>query len=279
MESTLVAGITAGAVAATFLNVGKGIQKMKVEVLKKGLKAFNKENKRDLRIWIVGFLMTTAASGFFSYALKLTDKAGIVSAMGGLGIVGLVIFAVLVLKERFGPREQIGTAAVILGTVLISYFNRPIPFDPNYPLARLFTVAGIILGALILLCLFAWKTNKMFSLIFGAAAGTCIGISMILGDLALIWAGNDFIGQLKNPFPYIAIFIGTCALILTQFAFFRGRAMVIVPTINSFLIASPPLIEYIVLGTKLAPMQIVGLGVIVLGVVVLTTTSEGIRAK
>ncbi|MBW2523765.1 MAG: EamA family transporter [Deltaproteobacteria bacterium] len=279
MDRTLLTGIALAATAATLLNVGKGIQKMKVEVLKKGRKVLAPENRRDFGIWFIGFLMTASASGFFSYSLKLTDKAGIVSATAGLGLVGLVIFAAVVLKERFGRREQLGALLVIVGTVLVSYFNRAVAFDAAYPVGRLFLVSGGALAALIVTCLLAWKTNRLYSLSFGTLAGWLIAISMVIADLALIKSGNDFIGQLANPYPYVAMVLGFGALSVTQLAFFRGRAMVVVPTINSVMIAGPPLIEYAVLGTALAPMQLAGLAVVVAGVIVLTTTSEGMAAR
>lgn len=279
MDSTLTIGILLAATAATLLNVGKGIQKMKVEVLKQGRRVLAPENRRDFGIWLVGFSMTASASGFFSYSLKLTDKAGIVSATAGVGLVGLVIFAAVVLRERFGRREQLGTALVITGTVLVSYFNHPVPFDPDYPVGRLLLVSGLLIGALGVLCLFAWKTNRIYSLAFGATAGWLIAISMVIADLALIKSGNDFIGQLANPYPYVAIVLGIGALTITQLAFFRGRAMVVVPTINSFMIAGPPLIEYAVLGTALTGPQLLGLAVVVGGVIVLTTTPEGMAAR
>lgn len=278
MDTSLLAGLGVAATAATLLNVGKGVQKMKVDVLKKGRRAFANENRRDLLIWIVGFLMTSSATGLFSYALKLTDKAGLVSATGGLGIVGLVLFARLVLKERFGLREALGTASVIAGTVLIGVFDSPAALTGEYPVTRLLVVDGIIAAALGLACAVSWKTGRAHSLAFGATAGMLIAISIVFGDLALLRAGDSFLGQLANPFPYVAITVGTIALVITQFAFFRGRAMVVVPTINSFMIAGPPLIEYVVRGTTLAGMQLAGLGVIVAGVVVLTSSSEGIRA-
>jgi len=274
MDTSLLAGLGVAATAATFLNVGKGVQKMKVEVLKKGRRAFDREHRRDLFIWFVGFLMTTVATGLFSYALKLTDKAGLVSATGGLGIVGLVLFARFVLGERFGAREAIGTAGVVLGTVLIGYFDQPVPPDATYPLGRLLVVDAIIAGALGLGCALSWRSGKAHSLTFGATAGMLIAISIVFGDLALLRAGNSFLGQLTNPFPYVAITVGTGALVVTQFAFFRGRAMVVVPTINSFIIAGPPLIEYVVRGTTLAALQLVGLAVIVVGVVILTSAPQ-----
>lgn len=274
MDASLLTGLGVAATASTLLNVGKGVQKMKVHVLKKGRGAFRSENRRDLGIWLLGMLMTGGASGLFSYALKLTDKAGLVSATGGLGIVGLVLFATFVLEERFGVREGFGTAAVVVGTALLGYFDQPSTPPADYPLARLVLVDSGLIAVMALLCWWSWKTNRLHSLIFGATAGLLIAVAIVLADLALLQAGNSFLGQLANPFPYIALAIGGGALVTTQLAFFRGRAMVVVPTINSSMIAGPPLIEYFVLGTRLAAMQLVGLGIIVAGVVVLTTGTE-----
>jgi len=278
MDTALLAGIVVAALAATFLNVGKGVQKMKVEVLKQGRRVLRPEHRRDFGIWVIGFLMTASASGLYSYALKLTDKAGLVSAMSGLGLVGLVIFAALVLKERFGRREQLGTAAIVAGTVLVSYFNQPIPFDPDYPIRRLLIISGGVVVVTLVACLIAWKTGRLFGFVFGATAGCYIAIAMVLGDVALIEAGNDFLGQLSNPYPYAAITIGTAALAITQLAFFRGRALLVVPTINSLMIGGPPILEYAVVGTALTTEQLVGMAVIVVGVVVLTTAPEGAAA-
>ncbi|MBW2459172.1 MAG: hypothetical protein JRI68_32040, partial [Deltaproteobacteria bacterium] len=167
---------------------------------------------------------------------------------------------------------------IVVGTVLVSYFNQPVPFDPDYPVRRLLIISGGVVVVTVGACLVAWKTGRLYGFIFGATAGSYIGITMVFGDVALIAAGNDFLGQLSNPYPYVAITIGTCALALTQLAFFRGRALLVVPTINSFMIAGPPVLEYVVVGTALTMMQLVGMAVIVAGVVVLTTAPEGTAA-
>ncbi|HOY63457.1 MAG TPA: hypothetical protein PK745_09790, partial [bacterium] len=51
----------------------------------------------------------------------------------------------------------------------------------------------------------------------------------------------------------------------------HGTGIVIVPTVNSFLIISPMVFEIFIFGTTLTPMQYAGAGMIVIGVIALTT--------
>ena len=52
MESSLFFALFLGAFASIALNVGKGIQKWKVEVLKYKLKALKSENRKEFFIWL-----------------------------------------------------------------------------------------------------------------------------------------------------------------------------------------------------------------------------------
>ena len=87
------------------------------------------------------------------------------------------------------------------------------------------------------------------------------------------------LGQLKNPYPYVAIVLGTVALAVTQLAFWRSRAMVVVPTINSFVILAPVVFERFVFGTVLRPPQYLAVVAIVAGVILLTATEKQDRIE
>lgn len=271
MDTQLLIGLLMGCSASICMNVGKGVQKLKVQVLKKGRGAFNRENRRDLLIWIVGMLMTVSASVFFSKALQMTDKSSIVSSLNGVGLIGLALFSYFVLKERVGPREMAAIFLVIAGTALVQFFNVRPEGGQNYSFAMLIRTSGaavVLFGALVV---FAIRTGRGHAFIFGALAGALIGFALILGDIALIAAGGDFTGQLRNPYPYLALTIGLGALIVTQFAFFRGSAVFVVPTVNSFIIIVPMVAEVFIFGVSLVLLQYAGAAMIVAGVIILTT--------
>jgi drug/metabolite transporter (DMT)-like permease len=279
MEKSLWLGILFAVLASTNINVGKGIQKWKVKVLGKGKAMFNKENRRDLRIWLIGMALTASATVLYSYALKFTDKASIVSSLNGVGMIGLVLFAWLVIRERIGAQEVVGAAMVLIGTAVMGYFDKPLEGGQHYQLKNFLVIVACLAAVLLPPALYSWKTNKLHGLIFGAIPGIFIGVALILADMALVKSGNSILGQLRNPYPYIAMFLGLGALTTTQLAFWRARAMVVVPTINSFIILTPVVIEYFTFGTVLQPAQYLAIAVIIGGVVMLTYTEKQDRME
>lgn len=270
----LTLGITLAILASLFLNIGKGVQKWKVKVLAHRGAALRPPHRRDLILWIVGILMTTVATGLYSAALKFTDKSSMVSSFNGVGMLGLVAFAWLVLKERIGKQELGGAALVLVGTALMGLFDQPVTDQAISPQGL--ALAGGLLGAIFVpLAIFSWVSRRWHGFTFGALAGAMIGVSMVLGDLALVAAGGDMTGQMNTPWPYVALTIGTGALGVTQLAFWRANAMIVVPTTNSFVILTPVFIEWLTSGTVLHLAQYGGLASIVAGVILLTAADRG----
>jgi drug/metabolite transporter (DMT)-like permease len=270
MATTAWLGISLAIAASTFLNVGKGMQKWKVAVLANRRRVLSAEHRRNFAIWVAGVLLTMVATVLYSFALKFTDKPSTVSALNGVGLIGLVVFAWWVLKERVGSRELLGAVLVIAGTALMGAFDQPRPQEAGFSQAGFLAwcVGGVALYAP--LALYSWRAKRWHGLVFGSMGGCMIGTSMVLGDMALADAGNDIFGQFGGPYVYLALIIGTGALGVTQLAFWRASAMVVVPTMNSFVICTPAGIQALTFGTILQPIQFVGLAVIVAGVVALT---------
>jgi uncharacterized membrane protein len=268
---TLWLGLLLGALAALCLNLGKGIQKMKVKVLGQGRAMFSPPLRRDLVIWTLGAITSFSATALYSLALKYTDKSSLVSSLNGVGLIGLVLFAWLVLKEPMGLREWLGAALVVVGTTAMGYLDQPLPAGQSYSVSRFLHLVVILIAVFGPLALLALRVVRLHGLIFGAIVGTFIGVAMILGDMALVKSQGDFLGQFQNPYPYAALFCGFSALALTQFAFWRASALAVVPTINSFIILVPVLLEYFTFGTVLRPVQYLAVLLIVAGVILLTT--------
>jgi drug/metabolite transporter (DMT)-like permease len=277
-------GIILAIWASADLNIGKGMQKWKVKVWAQKKKIFTKQHLPDFLLWCVGLLLTASAMPLLSLAMKFTDKTGMVSAMNGVGLIGLVLFAWLVLKEKIGWQELIGAAMVISGSMLIKFFDVKVEGGQHYSLDRFLMVVAVIVVVLATAAVWSWKTNKLFGLVFGSISGTCVGVAMILADMALVKSGNDFWGQLLNPYPYFAFILGVAATVFSNVAFWRARAMVVIPTFNSMVMLSPLMIEFFTFGVTLQPMQYVGVLTSVAGVVLLTATEkqdriEGVKPK
>jgi drug/metabolite transporter (DMT)-like permease len=193
----------------------------------------------------------------------------------GIGLIALVIFAWLVLKEKIGPREITGCALVVVGTTVLAAFDVPMSDPEAFVLSKLLLYIAVVLAVFGVLVVYTLTTKKLHGVIFGSLAGALIGIGMFIADIALVESGGSFLGQLKNPYPYVALFTGASALALTQVAFLRSRAVVVVPCINSFTILMPMLLEFLVYNINLSVPQYLGIIVLIPGVVVLSTTSAG----
>ncbi len=279
MEGPMFLGVLFAVLASAHLNIGKGIQKWKVRIFGQKRAMFSAEHRKDLFIWLIGFSLTASATPLYSLALKYTDKSSMVSSLNGVGMIGLVLFAWLVLHERIGWQEIGGAALVLLGTTVMGYFDEPLTGGQTYSLKPFLYCLLVTAAVFAPLALFAWKTNRYYGFTYGAIPGILIGSAMILGDIALVKSGNDMLGQLKNPYPYIALFLGTVALAVTQFAFWRSKAMVVVPTINSFVILAPVVFEYFTFGTALVPVQYTAVAAIIAGVILLTATEKQDRIE
>jgi len=274
MDSALLLIMIVGSCASILLNLAKGVQKMKVKVLGKGWAMFSPPYRRDFLIWLGSVAMAILAAALYSLALKMTDKSSMVSALGGIGLIGLVLFAWLVLKEHLGKRELLGVGLIIVGTSTLGYFNVPLTKGQAYNLFWLGAwLAGMALF-LSLLCIYSILTRKLHGFAFGALAGNLIGIAMIFGDMALVKSGNSLLRQFQNVYVYLALLFSVSALATTQYAFWRSTALVVVPTINTFMILVPVLLDYLVFGTALQAPQYAGVAVIVGGVLILTTSRE-----
>jgi drug/metabolite transporter (DMT)-like permease len=270
MDSGIWLGALLAIAASSCLNIGKGIQKWKVGVLAHRARALSAEHRRDLSIWGMGVGLTTGASVLFSLALKYTDKPSTVSALNGIGLIGLVVFAWLVLRERVGTREVGGAALIIAGTAILGVFDVPEPTAQRFDLRGFLLCSVVLISVLCGLAVYSWRTRRWHGLVFGSLAGSMIGTSMVLGDMALAGAGNDIFRQFLTPWVYLALLVGTGALACTQLAFWRSTAMVVVPTINSFVIFTPAIIQYFTFGTVLQSVQYLGIVVIIAGVVPLS---------
>jgi drug/metabolite transporter (DMT)-like permease len=267
------------AIASISLNVGKAVQKMKVEVLRQKKAVLTPPYRRDFLIWCVGMLMTLVAGILLMVAQKMTDKTSLVSALNGVGLIGLALFAWLVLKEKVGGREWGSVLVIIIGTVIVSYFNVAVTGEKTYNFVSVLWVSGVSIVALTLMLFASLKLGRGHAFVFAAMAGVCLGLMNILYHIGPIAGGGTLAGSFKTAYPYAGFMVGNCAFVFTNLAFFHGRGITVVPTVNSFMIVSPMLFEFFIFGVSMRPIQYVGAVFIVFGVIALTTGAIAEKPK
>ena len=272
MNVEFIFGVLLGILAALLLNLGKGVQKLKVHVFLQGRRMFSKNNRVDLGIWILGLLMTAASAVPYSWGLMLSKSPSSVSAMTGVGLIGLSIFAVLVIGEKLRALDWAGILLVVIGTSVLAYLGAGKVAQAKQFLDRslVVTVAVLVMAAAAA-CVVAFRLRKMHGMTFGLAAGLCIGLAIFIADAGLVRSGDSLSGQFLTPYPYVAIGFAITATVVTQIGFLRGRAVEVVPSVNAAIILTPLILEGVIYRQfpQLASLLLVA--VIVAGVLFLST--------
>ncbi len=277
MNDLFIPGLLLGMLAALLMNVGKGVQKQFVRVFTHWREILKPPYRRDFILWVLGLCMTASATVPFSLGLKLSQSPSAVSAMTGVGLIGLGLYAVYVIGERFGRGDFAGIALVVVGTSLLAYLGG----DRSDSL-RTFTTWRLVAAVFALIacgalgCFLSRFWTKWHGLAYGATAGIGIGLALFLADIALVEAKGDFVGQLSNPFPYIALVFAASATVVTQFGFLKSRAIEVVSAVNSATILTPLFLEVTVYDLYPAVVQVVLMLVIIAGVLLL---SRGAAAR
>lgn len=270
MQTTYLMGLAAGMLAALMMNVGKGIQKQKVSVLTRGQAMLSPEYRGDLAIWCFGLCVTAGSAVPFSFGLKWSGSPSAISAMTGIGLIGLVLYAVLVIGEKAGTSDKIGIALVVFATTILGYLGDK-QGGRGFDLGELIVAVGLLLALGVSGCIVARFVPRMHGIAWGLAAGILIGLAIFIADVALVQVGGDMLGQLRTPYPWLALFCGASATVVTQFGFLKGRALEVVPAVNSAALTTPLILETVIYRSLPGTGQLATIGVVLMGVILLST--------
>jgi len=239
-----------------------------------GIEIFNLKIKMDEKgkkplIWFIGFILNNT---IFIYQLAGTyfAGAGVYSSVFGIGLIALLIYSVIFLKEKMTSWDWIGSGLIIAGTLIIGFtwitrgsefFQSTVNWDNFY---TLMIITCIVLPITLL---FSRFTKKNISLFFGLAAGTCGAIDNVWKHLGLSQA--DILVIL------LSFAIGSAGFLITQWGFVNNAdASKLVPCYNSTYIIIPILFESWIIPsiyTQILPLQIIAIVIIIFGIFCMTT--------
>jgi len=271
MNGAFLAGMLLGILGALLLNVGKGVQKQHVHVFFHGRAALARAHRRTLLLWCVGLAMTAGASIPYNLGLMLSGSPSTISSMTGMGLIGLTIYATRVIGEELSFIDGVGIALVVVGTSLLSYLGGTAESATReFTATALLRANVILLSTSVSICAVALWTRKLHGLAFGTTAGLLLGLAMFIADVGLVRAGGSFVGQFGGPHVYLAIAYALSGMVVTQVGFARARALDVVPAINSMMILTPLLLEWIIYREPFEVVRLFLVLVIVVGVLLLS---------
>ncbi len=261
-------GMIFGMVAALMLNIGKGVQKQKVHVFLQGRRMFAPPHRREFAIWLLGFVITVGASLPYAIGLKLSGSPSTISAMTGVGLIGLVVYAWKVIGETIRPADAFGIALVVIGTTFLGYHNAGrVVVEREVASHSMIGVIAFLMLAAVGGCLLALVVRRIHGLVFGATAGACVGIALCCGDVALL---RSEVGQPIGLLLAGAIAFSLLATLTTQLGFLRGRAVEVVPAVNSAIVLTPLFLEVVVYHQMPPPATLAFIGIILVAVLLLS---------
>jgi uncharacterized membrane protein YhaH (DUF805 family) len=247
MNLTFVIGMLLGMIGALMLNIGKGVQKQKVHIFLLGKNMFAAEHRRDLTIWVLAFALTGASVGPLWAGIWLSNSPSMISSMTGVGLIGLSIYAVKFIGEKINRTDAFGILLVIIGTSVLSYLGAGRETtSATFSVSTLIITILCLVGVAVVGCLLALKIKRIHGVTFGLTAGMCIGVPYFLLHAGGTQVDQSILKMLATPYPYVALTFGLTATFTTQVGFLRGRALEVVPAVNSAMILSPLLLEGVI---------------------------------
>jgi hypothetical protein len=213
--------------------------------------------------------------------------------MFGVGLVLLLIYSSVVLKEPVLPVNYLGAFIVVGGTILFSIHSIQLGhLDVSLMDRRtvfVFIAVYMVTATVVVLLGLRSRRGFVIGLTFGLFAGGAACLDPILKAIGQNASGMATLvpTELRGWIPFgLSFVLGIAAFIMVQIAFLRGaRASVLVPFHSSLYVLLPVLVQLLALpGYVATPILISGIACIVAGIILMqlrrvTATSPASPAK
>ncbi len=257
----ILLGLLIGIVAYVIEYIGKGIQKYSIE----GWKVDKSVKSRHTGYFILGTIMTSSYV-FIQWSALFFAPVNIIASLEGLGLVVLVLFSYFVLKEEISKIQIVGIILILLGTVFITMFTSNTGViqsnDFNQTAFNIIAITTIIVEGILIL-FSKYNNYKAAGLIIGITAGTFMALQTVTKKITTI-------PDLALVFTLLMFGVTTLTFLFTQFAFAKANANIVVPCFTSASITIAILIGVIALSEEIILIQIFGIGIIIIGIILLT---------
>jgi drug/metabolite transporter (DMT)-like permease len=255
---------TMALIAYSLLSIGFVLQKKGIHWI--GWKA-NKDRVfyRHLFTWIIGFVIMNIYGIPSAIALKSLPPH-IVSAFAGWGIVMLVFFSYLILKEKLFPGDYLFAFLIVAGIFILGYFE-PI----TKPGTQSFSLWGLVLLSLLPVIVFSiafLKTiiKKIQTASFASVSGMTAGLMVVFLRLLVLNHGYEVLRYFASPYLYLYILFALLSLISLQLALKNGAMIAIGPVQYASNIIYPLIATLVVFQQSIYPIQVIAIALIVFSV-------------
>lgn len=277
--------IVLGIISSIQVHLAKALERHGIETLEQiGAKLKKSDppvecGRKKPIIYTIGVVLNNTLF-IWSVTAQPYGPPALFSSMFGVGLAFMMVYAATVMKEKVGPREILGAAAIVPGTLIIGYENISQGttldrFTMNLPLFFLAVGLWIAVSLMFISAATRSRNLRLIAAAFGQLAGGMGSLEPFLKGVGQNYGGPS--GILPSNAIGGAIFassfvIGFLAFVITQIGFGKkAPASLLVPVYNAAYIGLPVLWQTLLLPAY-RPSRLTGLG---LGLILLGAMAIG----
>jgi len=189
----------------------------------------------------------------------------LVSSMAGWGIIVMIFFSYLLLKEKLYRSDYFYTILIVVSIMFLHFFEYQ-ESEEKVDVSVLIAVAFLPLS-LLLPAILRLVPKRIKTILFAALSGISAGLIIVMMKVLVTFLGFDVPSYLASPYFYLYLFFSLAAFITLQVAYKLGQMMTVGPIQYSATIVYPALCSILIFGKHINLVQIIAISTIIFSVV------------
>src|SRR4030042_4266195 len=253
MSNSLIAMIY-GIVGSVLFNLSKGMQRHSSDARsfifrKRGKRRAGEGRSGSAKIaalYATGFVLNNSL-GLFAILANRYAPSSYYTSMFGTGMIALMLYSGIILREPIHPLQYAGAAVLTLGTLILGYDGivreQMTMGSTNLPVAGIVIGASLLVGVVLLIYARRPRSPPVLGVVYGLLIGFAASLDPVPKGIGPnLGGGGRYSPKLSlGWFIFLASFLfATLSFASSQWIFSRGvRASVLIPSQNFAYIAYP----------------------------------------
>ncbi len=208
---------------------------------------------KNFFIWVLGFIIMNLYGIPSAIALKVLP-AHVVSAFAGWGIVAVIVFSAILLKEKISGMEMVYSGLIVMGIVLINVIGTKDSAERSPDIIGLVLVS--LLPILVISIHKLVKQSRFSAALWAGVAGASAGMMVVYLKLLIGERGYSVSEYFSCLWFWLYVFFALLSFIAIQVACKKGDMVTVGPVQYCATILWPLFAAFVVFGEKISVLQL-----------------------